>query len=156
PWWPAAQDEILRNPASLEAAERFRSEQIARGRWLADSAEQSGARAESQRVLEEFAAIIEDAGSDPELSRRLALADTTVECVLADDPDLSVTLLLDRDPIEVRRGEGEAAEVTLWIASFDLEHLCSEQFRLPMAIARGRVSASGPVRKFLRVVPVLG
>src|SRR5262249_882087 len=51
---------------------------------------------------------------------------------------------------------GGNAEVSLRIASFDLAHLTSEDFRLPMAIARGRVAADGPVRKFLRVVPVLG
>ncbi|MHB8691280.1 MAG: ATP-binding cassette domain-containing protein [Solirubrobacteraceae bacterium] len=156
PWHPTAADAILANPASLEAAKRFRDEQISRGRWLADSAEHSGARAESMRILDEFAAIIEDAASDPELSGRLSLAETTVECVLADDPDLSVTLLFDRDPVEVRRNHDSSAEITLRIASFDLQHLASEDFRLPMAIARGRVTASGPVRKFLRVVPVLG
>ena len=156
PWHPNASDEILQNAASVEAARKFREDQIARGRWLARSAEESGARAESERVLEEFASIIEDAASDPELSRRLSLAETTVECVLMDDPDLSVTMLLDRNPIEVRRNSHEAAEITLRIASFDLAHLASEDFRLPMAIARGRVQATGPVRKFLRVVPVLG
>jgi phospholipid/cholesterol/gamma-HCH transport system ATP-binding protein len=155
-WHPAATDQILQNPASLEAAGKFREEQIARGRWLAATSELSGARAESERILEEFASIIEDAASDPELSRRLSLAETTVEFVLADDPDLAVTLLLDRNPIQVHRGGDADAEISLRIASFDLAHLTSEDFRLPMAIARGRVQAIGPVRKFLRVVPVLG
>jgi len=45
--------------------------------------------------------------------------------------------------------------VQLRIASYDLEQLWSEDFRLPMAIAKGRAEASGPVRKFLRVVPIL-
>jgi phospholipid/cholesterol/gamma-HCH transport system ATP-binding protein len=154
-WHPAATDEVLANPASVEAARQFRDEQIARGAWLADAPEHSQAHAQSERVLDAFASAIDAAADDPELSRRLALADTTVEVILADEPDLSVTLLLDRTPIEVRRGGGDDAEVTLQIASFDLAHLVSGEFKLAMAIARGRVRASGPVRKFLSVVPIL-
>jgi hypothetical protein len=82
------------------------------------------------------------------------MADTTVEVSLADEPDLSVTLLLDRTPIEVVDGAGDA-EVRIRIASFDLAHVWSEDFQLPMAIVRGRVRVGGPVRKFLRVVPIL-
>ncbi|MGI8864903.1 MAG: ABC transporter ATP-binding protein [Solirubrobacteraceae bacterium] len=154
-WQPSASDEILANRASQEAARRFRDEQISQHHWLAESHEDSGAHAETARALEEFSATIEDAAADEEFSRRLSLAETTVEFILADEPDLSVTLLLDRTPIEVRREHGEAAEITIEIASFDLAHLCTGDFKLAMAIARGRAVASGPVRKFLRVVPVL-
>ena len=101
-WHPAATDEVLANPASVEAARQFRDEQIARGAWLADAPEHSRAHAQSERVLDGFASAIEAAADDPELSRRLALADTTVEVILADEPDLSLTMLLDRTPIEVR------------------------------------------------------
>ncbi len=154
-WHPAATDEVLANPASAEAAKQFRDQQIERGEWLADAPEHSRAHAQSERVLDAFASAIESAADDPELSRRLALADTTVEVVLADEPDLSLTLFLDRTPIEVRSGGDDEAEVILQIASFDLAHLVSGEFKLAMAIARGRVRASGPVRKFLSVVPIL-
>jgi phospholipid/cholesterol/gamma-HCH transport system ATP-binding protein len=153
-WHPAATDEVLANPASAEAARQFREEQIARGAWLADAPEHSRAHAQSERVLDAFASAIDAAADDPELSRRLALANTTVEVMLADEPDLSLTLLLDRTPIEIRRGGGDA-EIKLQIASFDLAHLVSGEFKLAMAIARGRVRASGPVRKFLSVIPIL-
>jgi phospholipid/cholesterol/gamma-HCH transport system ATP-binding protein len=154
-WHPAATDEVLANPASAEAARQFRDEQIARGEWLADAPEHSHAHAQSERVLDAFASAIESAADDPELSRRFALADTTVEVILADEPDLSLTLFLDRTPIEVRSGGDGDAEITLEIASFDLAHLVSGEFKLAMAIARGRVRASGPVRTFLSVVPIL-
>jgi len=153
-WRPDASDRILANPASAAAGRHFRDEQIAAGRWLAATPDESRAHAESERVLDEFVAAFERAVSDPEISRRLALADTTVEIVLADEPDLSVTLLLDRHPVAVADG-GDNAEVQLHIASFDLGHLWSHEFKLPMAVARGRVRAHGPARKFLRVVPIL-
>ena len=155
PWRPSAEDEVLANGESQEAAKKFRDERVESGEWLADSPEESGAHAESERVLEEFVAIIEDAAKDEELSRRLALGETTAEVVLADEPDLSVTLMLDRTPIEVHEDPEEDAEITLRIASFDLEHLCTEHAKLAMAIARGRVGADGPVRKLLRVAPVM-
>jgi phospholipid/cholesterol/gamma-HCH transport system ATP-binding protein len=159
-WHPLATDAVLANPASVEAARSFRDEQIAKQSWLADVPEHSRAHAQSERVLETFAAAIEAAADDPEISRRLALADTRVELILADEPDLSLVLLLDRTPIELCRGRGNGdhdddAEVKLEIASFDLNHLLSGEFKLAMAIARGRVRASGPVRKFLTIVPIL-
>jgi hypothetical protein len=41
------------------------------------------------------------------------------------------------------------------IVSVDLARLYSPDFHLAMAITRGRVGYSGPVRKFLRVTPVV-
>jgi hypothetical protein len=45
--------------------------------------------------------------------------------------------------------------VELSIASVDLDRLCSPDFHLAMAIARGRVQYQGDVRRFLRVTPVV-
>jgi hypothetical protein len=154
-WHPSASDPVLANTASQEAARHFRDEQMARGEWLASAPEASQAHTESEKILETFAATIEEAANHPELLRRLAMADTTVEVSLADEPDLCVTLLLDRTPIEVVDGPKADAEVRIQIASFDLNHVWSVDFQLPMAIVRGRVKVGGPVRKFLRVVPIL-
>jgi phospholipid/cholesterol/gamma-HCH transport system ATP-binding protein len=41
------------------------------------------------------------------------------------------------------------------LASIDLDRLFAHDFNLAMAIARGRVRVKGPVRKFLRVVPIV-
>jgi hypothetical protein len=43
----------------------------------------------------------------------------------------------------------------MWIASVDLQRIWSPDFYLPMAIAKGRVRIAGPIRKFLRIVPIL-
>ena len=79
---------------------------------------------------------------------------TTVRVELADDADLAVTLLLDRDPTELTY-EDVPAEVQISIVSVDLARLYSPDFHLSMAILRGRVGYDGPVRKFLRVTPVV-
>ena len=73
---------------------------------------------------------------------------------LADEPTCVCTLLLDRTPIEVAEGAADG-EAQLSIASVDLERIWSRDFHLSIAIARGRATVSGPIRKFLRVVPIL-
>jgi hypothetical protein len=112
------------------------------------------ARRHSEQALERFAAAMEAAAEDPQLCKTLARAGTTVRLELLDDPDMSLTLLLDRTPVEIADGD-LPADVELSIASVDLDRLCSPEFHLAMAIARGRVQYTGPVRKFLRVTPVV-
>jgi hypothetical protein len=153
-WHPSADDAVLTNPASLDAARRLREEQIARGTWLAPTPEDSHARQQTERTLEDFALTIESGVREHGLSDRLKLADTTITITLADEPDLSVTILLDRSPIEVVDGVVDA-EARMWIASVDLTRIWSPDFYLAMAITKGRLRVEGPVRKFLRIVPVL-
>jgi hypothetical protein len=83
----------------------------------------------------------------------VARADTTVGIELADEPDLGLALLLDREPIAVVE-RGEPTDVELSIASTDLDRLCSPEFHLAMAIVRERVTYTGEVRRFLRVTPI--
>ncbi|HET9073635.1 MAG TPA: ATP-binding cassette domain-containing protein, partial [Solirubrobacteraceae bacterium] len=140
---------------SEAAAIAFRATQIREGRWLAETVEQTQVRARSRETLDLFVESVLDAAADPEISRRLELAGTSVAVVLADEDDLAATLLLDRSPVEVVPGYVGDPEITLWIGSFDLAQFVAGALKLSMAIARGRVRARGPVRKFLRVVPVL-
>jgi hypothetical protein len=153
-WHPTADDAVLTNPASLDAARRLRDEQVARGTWLAATPEESHARQQTERTLEDFAETIESGVREHGLSDRLKLADTTINITLADEPDLSVTILLDRSPIEVVDGLIDA-EARIWIASVDLTRIWSPDFYLSMAITKGRLQVEGPVRKFLRIVPIL-
>jgi hypothetical protein len=153
-WHPSRDDAVLTHPASLQAAHALREEQIARGAWLAASPEQTHARQITERTLREFALTIETGAREHGLSDRLRLADTTINITLADEPDLSVTLLLDRSPIEVVDDLIDA-EARIWIASVDLTRIWSADFYLAMAITKGRLRIEGPVRKFLRIVPIL-
>jgi hypothetical protein len=153
-WYPSAQDEVLSNPASAEAARQLREQGIARGTWLAASPELSHARQVTERTLNDFALTVESGAHEHGLSDRLKLADTTINITLADEPDLSVTLLLDRSPIGVVDGIVDA-EAHIWIASMDLTRIWSPDFYLSMAITKGRLRVEGPVRKFLRIVPIL-
>ena len=153
-WTPAPGDAALDNAAAAEGARALREEQLARGTWLRARPEESHARRQAECALDVFAATIERGVRGHDMSRLLTLADTTLTVTLADEQDLSVTLLLDRSPVEVLDGELES-EARMWIASVDLERVWSPDFYLPMAITKGRVRMEGPLRKFLRVVPML-
>lgn len=153
-WFPRPDDPVLNNPASAEAARQLREEQLAKGAWLPASPEQSHARQDAEQALDAFVATLEEGSSLKSIAGRLKLADTTIAITLADEPDLSVTLLLDRAPIEIVDGVSDA-ESHMWIASVDLNRIWLPDFYLPMAITKGRVRIDGQVRKFLRIVPIL-
>jgi phospholipid/cholesterol/gamma-HCH transport system ATP-binding protein len=127
---------------------------VALGIRVSDEHTAERARARCQAVLDRFRGLVETAAGQPNLSRRLARAGTVAAFRLADEPELAVTLLLDREPVEVLDGAHEA-ECELEIASIDLARLWSEELLLPMAIAGGRVGVRGAVRKLLLVWPIL-
>jgi hypothetical protein len=153
-WTPTPDDPVLTDQRCLDRARRLREDQLVRGTWLASSPELSRARRDAEQILESFVQMLEDGVQSRGLDDRLALANTTVTITLADEPDLSTTLFLDRSPIEIV-DDAVDSEAGMWIASVDLQRIWSGDFYLPMAIAKGRVRIRGPIRKFLRIVPIL-
>jgi SCP-2 sterol transfer family len=108
----------------------------------------------AERAMRGFRSLIKMVAEDPTASSRMALADTTVRIQLADGPGYAITLLLDRDPIALSDGSGEP-QIALAMTAVQLEGLARGELALAMEIAHGRVDYSGPVRKFLRVMPIL-
>jgi hypothetical protein len=153
-WAPTAADPALARSDSLEAAHQLRADQLALGAWVPDVVEHSHARVRAADSLRAFVRAIAKGVHDSGLDDRVSQAATTVTLTLSDEPDCVCTMLLDRSPIEIVEGAADG-ECELSIASVDLERIWSLDFHLPMAIARGRVGVRGPVRKFLRVVPIL-
>ncbi len=151
-WVADPDDQVWHDPDSVEEVNRYIIGLA--GRERAGELPTGKAREYTEGALERFCAAMEVASRDPELCRVLARAKTTVRIELADDPGLHATLLLDRNPIEVADAD-LPAEIELTIVSVDLARLYSPDFHLAMAIQRGRVRYSGPVRKFLRVTPVV-
>jgi hypothetical protein len=151
-WVSDPDDPVWHDPDSVRAIQEYIAGLGARERLQTD--EGVAARRYTEWALERFCEAMEAAADDERMSSVLARADTTVRIELADDPELGVTLLLDRDPIEITDAS-VPAEVELSIVSVDLARLYSPDFHLSMAIVRGRVGYVGPVRKFLRVTPVV-
>lgn len=151
-WNSDPNDAIWHDPASVQVIDQFIAQIAARERTQTD--EGAAARRYTEAALDRFCEAMQAAASDARLSSVLARANTTVRIELADDPELSATLLLDRDPIEVTDGT-VPGEVEISVVSVDLARMYSPDFHLSMAVLRGRVGYSGPVRKFLRVTPVV-
>jgi hypothetical protein len=151
-WVDDPDDPIWHDPKAIAAVHAFIEQRAEKERT--EPTDGTAARAYTESALDRFAVAMEAAGRDERLSRVLRRAATTVRIELADDPELWVTLLLDRDPVEVVADE-RAAEVEISIVSVDLARLYSPDFHVAMAITRGRVGYTGPVRKFLQVTPVV-
>ncbi len=86
--------------------------------------------------------------------RRLSSAGTSVTFLVVDAPELSVTLLLDRDPPEVADAS-QPAEITIELVEEQADRLARGELPLPTCMHRGDVAFSGPVRRYLPFDPVL-
>jgi len=128
----------LHDPELVAASEAFLAGRAQTARSESRGAAHAPLRAGARALL----CRARSRGGRPAAQPHARRADTTVRIELADDPDLSVSLLLDREPIEVVDDAG--GEVELSIASVDLDRLCSPDFHLAMAIARGRVQYTAP------------
>lgn len=96
------------------------------------------------------------AADDAELSERMSFANTTVHIHVTDlDGDDACTVYLDRDPIGAELGAVGTAEVELFGPTKAYVNLFLGKDQLPISILSGAVTYTGPVRKFLRVVPIL-
>jgi hypothetical protein len=64
-------------------------------------------------------------------------------------------MLLDRNPVELVEGSYPDAEVKLYMTADDLAAFWSGQLHAAIAITDGRIGYRGPVRKVLRVLPIV-
>jgi hypothetical protein len=105
-----------------------------------------------ERAVGDLRALVRAVVDDSAAGARAALADTTVRIDLSDG--YAVTLFLDREPVELDTAEYDA-EIALAMTTPQLEQLIRGELALAMEIAHGRIAYSGPLRKFLRIVPIL-
>jgi hypothetical protein len=105
-----------------------------------------------ERAVGDLRTLIRAVAEDPAAGARAALADTTVGIRLSDG--YTVTLFLDREPVELDTAEYDT-EIALAMTAPQLEQLIRGELALAMEIAHGRIAYTGPVRKFLRIVPIL-
>lgn len=107
----------------------------------------------AERLAELTAEWFSTGAHDPHVGARLALADTVVHFHLGDNA--GVTLMLDRTPIEaLPRIMGEP-EIEIWATPEQVLSMLRREAQMAMLISYGELDYRGPVRKFLRVVPIL-
>ena len=118
-----------------------------------DSTDQTDAMAVSVRD-----AILDVVGAthdDVHLGERVGLAQTSVALHFTDAGGVGATLLLDRRPPEAIARILPDAESSIHATTEQWDSFWGGEYPLAMGMARLEVSFTGPVRKFLRVVPIL-
>jgi hypothetical protein len=130
---------------------------VALERLLARRAESPPADAGKVQAI--FAAthrVLAELVGDEVYGERLALAATTVEINLVDGRSpTAFSMLLDRSPVELVEGSYPDAEVRLYMTADDLAAFWSGELHAAIAITDGRIGYRGPVRKVLRVLPIV-
>lgn len=106
-----------------------------------------------QKMAEMTAQFFSQGASDQRLGERLALAQCSVHIHYTDD--VGVTLLLDRSPIAAEPRIIGNAEIELWGPPELFLQMVRREKQMAMCIANGELEYRGPVRKFLRIVPIL-
>jgi putative sterol carrier protein len=92
---------------------------------------------------------------DDELAAKLRSADTIVRYEYS-EPDASITVHLDESDAErVQFGDSaDEPEVTMRMAADTAHRFWLGELDVTRALARGEITASGPVAKVLRLVPL--
>lgn len=106
-----------------------------------------------QRMAVLTAQFFNGGAHDPRLGERLALAQTTVHIHYSDDA--GVTLDLTKAPIHAEPQIVGTAEVELYGTPELFIDMVDRKTQMAMAITRGELAYEGPVRKFLRIVPIM-
>lgn len=108
---------------------------------------------EAKEVFENVVKVLAE-GTDEEVGKRLALADTVLVVQCTDHPDLAYTLYMDREPATAEMGAKDEAEVHIYASAYQVKEFWSGEMHLAMRIARGYITYEGPVRKVLRIIPI--
>lgn len=109
----------------------------------------------AQRISR-FTAAVEEALRDGDVARRVGQAGILVRFDFTDRPVQPVFLVLDVGrPRATTDAQGPRPDVVLTLATADLDCCLHDGEELPLRILSGEIRFEGPVRKFLRVLPVL-
>lgn len=118
----------------------------------------SGRTMNTQDFAERMVAFFESAGDGHDLTERLGFAETTVHIHVCDPgsptPTAGCTIAMRGGHVGGECRITGDAEVTLTASTTTLLDVIYGDQALPIAILAGDVRYSGPVRKFLRVVPI--
>lgn len=114
----------------------------------------AGTGAPGAAAIARLAAGLRDVLADADIARRLGRADTSVTFRDAHDGD-AVALVLTAAAAEVRGGARGGTEVEIAMTPEAVDDLLGARLPLALILARRELAWSGPVRKLLRVDPIL-
>lgn len=101
-------------------------------------------------------AAVTEAAAVPASAARLAATGMTIRITVSDAPDEGAVLLLDRaTPIVLDHDADDPVAAEIVLPQALLTQVLDREARLAVALIDGRASFTGPVREFLRVLPIL-
>jgi hypothetical protein len=110
---------------------------------------------DAQDVYGTLGQLFVDLAADPELGPKFRKANTILRYEYT-DPESAITLRLkDGEPADVDFGESDMEpEVTMAMAADTAHAFWLGQVNVTVALARGQITANGPVAKILKLVPL--
>jgi hypothetical protein len=111
---------------------------------------------DEQDVYRLIGRLFHELAVDPDLAPKLQRADTTVQYRLS-DPDAQITVRMRPDSeVQVDLGPSELEPEVVMTMAADVAHrFWIGRVNVTAALARGDISAKGPVAKVLRLVPLV-
>lgn len=106
-------------------------------------------------IREAAVQTLRDAAADKQLSTSLGVVRATVAIELRGHPDATLVVRMEPDAIAVLNDDDSPTDIRLGMDPIDLHELFAGGLHLPMKIARGQVTYTGQVRRFLRVIAIL-
>jgi hypothetical protein len=107
-------------------------------------------------IREAAVRTLRDAAADERLSTSLGVVAATVAIELRGHPGATLVVRMEPDAIAVLDDDDDQrTDIRLSMEPIDLHELFAGGLHLPMKIARGQVSYTGQVRRFLRVIAIL-
>jgi hypothetical protein len=106
-------------------------------------------------IREAAVQTLRDAAADARRSTSLGVVAATVAIELRGHPDATLVVRMEPDAIAVLDDDDQRTDIRLSMDPIDLHELFAGGLHLPMKIARGQVSYTGQVRRFLRVIAIL-
>ena len=99
--------------------------------------------------------LFEMLATDPDVSKRYNDENINLQFII-NDPDGQIWLLHGDEAPTVALGEQDIeADITMWIAGDDCHRFWLQQLKLPVALAKRKVKAKGPMTKILGMLPLL-
>ena len=117
--------------------------------------ETQGTYAAAEAVAQCVQRLRHAVSADPGLPSRLALADTTVELRARGTSMVGFAAVLRPERVEFMTEPTGDAEVGVVMDATELTAFCSGRLSLQIAILSGAANYRGPVRKLLRVLPIV-
>lgn len=109
-----------------------------------------------EQTVQEFISVLEAVLATPEVQAKVTAANVDVRLTLRDRPGKPLHLMLSRDvPLVTGQAQLSRPDIILELASPDLRCFLHDGAELPLRILSGDIVFEGPVRKLLRVLPVI-